>query len=130
MDFSRTGIKGLNNTIMQLRKICNHPFVFEEVENEINPQRSSNELLYRTSGKFELLDRMLPKLKQTGHRVSLFLCFTLECIFIAVVMVVIMYYFSNLYMCILLGAYFLPDDTNHDNYGRLFKLAWFPISSS
>ena len=57
---------------MQLRKICNHPFVFEEVENEINPQRSSNELLYRTSGKFELLDRMLPKLKQTGHRVSLF----------------------------------------------------------
>ncbi|KAI9261409.1 SNF2 family N-terminal domain-containing protein [Phascolomyces articulosus] len=68
----RTGIKGLNNTIMQLRKICNHPFVFEEVENEINPQRSSNELLYRTSGKFELLDRMLPKLKQTGHRVLIF----------------------------------------------------------
>ena len=73
--FSRTGIKGLNNTIMQLRKICNHPFVFEEVENEINPQRSSNELLYRTSGKFELLDRMLPKLKQTGHRVSRFYLF-------------------------------------------------------
>lgn len=66
----RTGIKGLNNTIMQLRKICNHPFVFEEVENAINPTRQSNELLYRTAGKFELLDRMLPKLKATGHRVS------------------------------------------------------------
>ena len=65
----RTGIKGLNNTIMQLRKICNHPFVFEEVENAINPTRQSNELLYRTAGKFELLDRMLPKLKATGHRV-------------------------------------------------------------
>ena len=28
--------------------------------------------LYRVSGKFELLDRMLPKLKSTKHRVLLF----------------------------------------------------------
>jgi SNF2 family DNA or RNA helicase len=28
--------------------------------------------LYRTAGKFELLDRILPKLKSTGHRVLLF----------------------------------------------------------
>ncbi|KAI8372913.1 SNF2 family N-terminal domain-containing protein [Radiomyces spectabilis] len=68
----RTSIKGLNNTIMQLRKICNHPFVFEEVERTINPFQLSNELLYRTSGKFELLDRLLPKLKATGHRVLIF----------------------------------------------------------
>ncbi|KAG0180872.1 hypothetical protein DFQ28_000473 [Apophysomyces sp. BC1034] len=68
----KMGIKGLNNTIMQLRKICNHPFVYEEVENGVNPGRQSNELLYRVSGKFELLDRMLPKLKQTGHRVLIF----------------------------------------------------------
>ncbi|RUS34814.1 hypothetical protein BC938DRAFT_478366 [Jimgerdemannia flammicorona] len=65
----RTGIKGLNNTIMQLRKICNHPFVFEDVENMINPLHVNNTTLYRTSGKFELLDRILPKLKATGHRV-------------------------------------------------------------
>lgn len=57
---------------MQLRKICNHPFVFEEVERVINPYKISNELLYRTSGKFELLDRMLPKLRATGHRVLIF----------------------------------------------------------
>ncbi|KAG0169607.1 hypothetical protein DFQ30_003485 [Apophysomyces sp. BC1015] len=68
----RTSIKGLNNTIMQLRKICNHPFVFEEVERAINPYKLSNELLYRTSGKFELLDRLLPKLKATNHRVLIF----------------------------------------------------------
>ncbi|GAB5591414.1 ATP-dependent DNA helicase Snf21 [Umbelopsis nana] len=68
----RTGIKGLNNTIMQLRKICNHPFVFEDVENVVNPSRLSNDLLYRTSGKFELLDRMLPKLQKTGHRILIF----------------------------------------------------------
>jgi SWI/SNF-related matrix-associated actin-dependent regulator of chromatin subfamily A protein 2/4 len=28
--------------------------------------------IYRSSGKFELLDRILPKLKQTGHRVLMF----------------------------------------------------------
>ena len=28
--------------------------------------------LYRASGKFELIDRILPKLKETGHRVLLF----------------------------------------------------------
>ncbi|GAA5811290.1 hypothetical protein MFLAVUS_004723 [Mucor flavus] len=68
----KSGVKGLNNTIMQLRKICNHPFVFEEVESLVNPSGMSNDLLYRTSGKFELLDRMLPKLQQTGHRVLIF----------------------------------------------------------
>ncbi|KAG1503536.1 hypothetical protein G6F54_001614 [Rhizopus delemar] len=68
----KSGIKGLNNTIMQLRKICNHPFVFEEVESLVNPSGMSNDLLYRVSGKFELLDRMLPKLQQTGHRVLIF----------------------------------------------------------
>ncbi|ORZ23429.1 SNF2 family N-terminal domain-domain-containing protein [Absidia repens] len=68
----KTGIKGLNNTIMQLKKICNHPFVFEGVENTVNPSRRSNDMLFRTAGKFELLDRMLPKLRQTGHRVLIF----------------------------------------------------------
>lgn len=28
--------------------------------------------LYRAAGKFELIDRMLPKLKATGHKVLLF----------------------------------------------------------
>ena len=69
---SFTGIKGLNNTIMQLRKICNHPFVFPEIENSINPQHLSNDVLYRSSGKFELLDRLLPKLFNTNHRVLMF----------------------------------------------------------
>ncbi len=56
---------------MQLRKICNHPFVFEEVERVVNPYKLSNELLYRVSGKFDLLDRILPKLRATGHRVRI-----------------------------------------------------------
>ena len=69
---SKLGMKGLQNTIMQLRKICNHPFVFQPVENLINPYGTSNELLYRVAGKFELLDRILPKLFAGGHRVLMF----------------------------------------------------------
>lgn len=57
---------------MHLRKVCNHPFVFEGIEAAINYSGKSNELLYRCCGKFELLDRMLPKLQATGHRVLIF----------------------------------------------------------
>ncbi|KAL7626689.1 transcriptional regulator [Parahypoxylon ruwenzoriense] len=68
----KTGTRGLSNMIMQLRKLCNHPFVFDEVENQMNPTNTSNDLLWRTAGKFELLDRILPKYKATGHRVLMF----------------------------------------------------------
>ena len=68
----KTGARGLSNMIMQLRKLCNHPFVFDEVENQMNPMNTSNDLLWRTAGKFELLDRILPKYQKTGHRVLMF----------------------------------------------------------
>lgn len=68
----KTGARGLSNMIMQLRKLCNHPFVFDVVENVMNPLNISNDLLWRTAGKFELLDRILPKYKATGHRVLMF----------------------------------------------------------
>ncbi|KAI1824846.1 SNF2 family N-terminal domain-containing protein [Xylaria intraflava] len=68
----KTGVRGLSNMIMQLRKLCNHPFVFDEVENQMNPMNINNDMLWRTAGKFELLDRILPKYKATGHRVLMF----------------------------------------------------------
>ncbi|PSS00932.1 SNF2 family N-terminal domain-domain-containing protein [Coniella lustricola] len=68
----KTTAKGLSNMMMQLRKLCNHPFVFDEVENQMNPASVSNDLLWRTCGKFELLDRVLPKYRATGHRVLMF----------------------------------------------------------
>lgn len=67
-----TGIRKLNNTIMQLRKICNHPFLFNEVERLVNPHHGNNELLWRAAGKFELLQRILPKFLATGHRMLIF----------------------------------------------------------
>ncbi|KAK3066995.1 transcriptional regulator, partial [Teratosphaeriaceae sp. CCFEE 6253] len=69
---SKTGMRGLSNMLMQLRKLCNHPFVFEEVENQMNPSKMTNDMIWRTSGKFELLDRVLPKMLVTGHRVLMF----------------------------------------------------------
>lgn len=68
----KTNARGLSNMIMQLRKLCNHPFVFDEVENQMNPTSQSNDLLWRSSGKFELLDRILPKYQKSGHRVLMF----------------------------------------------------------
>ncbi|RNA10217.1 putative global transcription activator SNF2L2 isoform X1, partial [Brachionus plicatilis] len=70
--------KTLMNTIMQLRKICNHPFIFQEIEEKLAQHLKypggiiNGPEIYRASGKFELLDRILPKLKQTGHRVLMF----------------------------------------------------------
>ncbi|XP_058192879.1 probable ATP-dependent DNA helicase CHR12 [Rhododendron vialii] len=65
---SRSGkSKSLQNLTMQLRKCCNHPYLFV---GEYNVWRK--EEIVRASGKFELLDRLLPKLHKAGHRVLLF----------------------------------------------------------
>uniref|UniRef100_A0AAY5EPW2 SWI/SNF related, matrix associated, actin dependent regulator of chromatin, subfamily a, member 2 n=1 Tax=Electrophorus electricus TaxID=8005 RepID=A0AAY5EPW2_ELEEL len=68
------GAKTLMNTIMQLKKICNHPYMFQHIELLGNVSFCSylRPDLYRASGKFELLDRILPKLQSTRHRVLLF----------------------------------------------------------
>ncbi|KAF8887716.1 SNF2 family N-terminal domain-containing protein [Infundibulicybe gibba] len=66
------GVKGLSNELMQLRKICQHPFLFESVEDKISPSGFIDEKLIRTSGKIELLNRVLPKFFATGHRVLIF----------------------------------------------------------
>uniref|UniRef100_H2YVT6 Uncharacterized protein n=1 Tax=Ciona savignyi TaxID=51511 RepID=H2YVT6_CIOSA len=70
-NYGKGGAKMLMNTIMQLRKICNHPFMFRHIE-ESMADSSYRPDLYRVCGKFELLDRILPKLKTYGHRVLLF----------------------------------------------------------
>lgn len=66
------GMKALNNLVMQFRKICNHPFVFPEVESVVNPLKSTDSTIYRVAGKFELLDRILPKYFATKHRILMF----------------------------------------------------------
>lgn len=66
--FAGTGkSKSLQNLSMQLRKCCNHPYLFV---NQYNMWQK--EEIVRASGKFELLNRLLPKLRKAGHRVLLF----------------------------------------------------------
>jgi SNF2 family DNA or RNA helicase len=63
---SKVPARGLNNVVMQLRKVCNHPFLFSPEGYHIN------DIMIRSSGKFALLDQMLPKLKMAGHRCLIF----------------------------------------------------------
>ncbi|XP_057424188.1 probable ATP-dependent DNA helicase CHR12 isoform X2 [Lotus japonicus] len=59
--------KSLQNLTMQLRKCCNHPYLFVG-----DYDMYKRKEIVRASGKFELLDRLLPKLRRAGHRVLLF----------------------------------------------------------
>ncbi|CAI9118550.1 OLC1v1020137C1 [Oldenlandia corymbosa var. corymbosa] len=73
-DVGRVGLdsgkaKSLQNLTMHLRKCCNHPYLFV---NNIFDYRDKGDEIFRASGKFELLDRLLPKLRRAGHRVLLF----------------------------------------------------------
>ncbi|RFU77975.1 hypothetical protein TARUN_4249 [Trichoderma arundinaceum] len=63
----------LNNILMQLRKCLCHPFMYSEA---IEERHHDPTILYRNlveaSAKLLLLEIMLPKLKERGHRVLIF----------------------------------------------------------
>ena len=65
-----TKYKSLMNLLMQLRKCCDHPFLFAGAEDD--PDETSLEELVGASGKLRVLDRLLLKLHKGGHRVVLF----------------------------------------------------------
>ena len=69
-----TDWKRLSSLLMQLRKCCNHPFLFPGVE-PLGGESYAEQLI-SGSGKFALLDRLLAKLFAQGHRVVLFSQFT------------------------------------------------------
>ena len=58
------------NIVMQLRKVCNHPFLFQGVEDESG--MTGEEQVILTSGKMRLLDRLLPRLKEGDSQVLIF----------------------------------------------------------
>ncbi len=76
------------NQTMNLRKVCNHPFLFGDIsqhnEDDSNEDDDNAKVeiiaynqelldqLIAASGKFCVLDRMLPVLKQEGHKVIIF----------------------------------------------------------
>uniref|UniRef100_A0A8C4UB70 Proliferation-associated SNF2-like protein n=1 Tax=Falco tinnunculus TaxID=100819 RepID=A0A8C4UB70_FALTI len=62
----------LQNIMMLLRKCCNHPYLIEYPLDPATQQFKVDEDLVKNSGKFLLLDRMLPELKKRGHKILLF----------------------------------------------------------
>ncbi|XP_048662995.1 lymphoid-specific helicase isoform X3 [Marmota marmota marmota] len=62
----------LQNIMMLLRKCCNHPYLIEYPIDPVTQEFKIDEELVTSSGKFLILDRMLPELKKRGHKVLLF----------------------------------------------------------
>ncbi|OHT11334.1 F/Y-rich N-terminus family protein [Tritrichomonas foetus] len=75
----------LLNISMELRKVCNHPYLIRGAEDQIlielrdrlggfvsNEYAFVNDSLIRSAGKMILLDKLLEKLKKDGHRVLIF----------------------------------------------------------
>ena len=58
------------NLVMQLRKCCNHPYLFEGVEDKsLDP---FGDHLVTNAGKMMVLDKLLLRLKQQGSRCLIF----------------------------------------------------------
>ena len=69
-----TRAKILANLHMQLRKVCQHPFLVNGVETLTGPRTAKNML--EASGKLAVLDLLLRSLFAKKHRVVLFSQFT------------------------------------------------------
>ncbi|KAL1425709.1 hypothetical protein MTO96_018879 [Rhipicephalus appendiculatus] len=76
-----TNVPNLMNTMMELRKCCIHPYLIKGAEEQILQEyrlQHGDSLdmtlnaLVQASGKLVLLDKLLPKLKDGGHRVLVF----------------------------------------------------------
>lgn len=63
----------LSNILMQLRKCLCHPFVYSQsIEDRVADPELAKRNLIEASSKLLLLEVMLPKLKERGHRVLMF----------------------------------------------------------
>jgi len=66
----KEGKTRLLNIVMQLRKCCNHPYLFDGAEP--GPPFTTDEHLVYNSGKMVILDKLLKSMKAKGSRVLIF----------------------------------------------------------
>ncbi|XP_053291808.1 lymphoid-specific helicase isoform X2 [Pleuronectes platessa] len=62
----------LQNILMLLKRCCNHPYLIEYPLDSATQEYKIDEQLVQSSGKFLILDRLLPALKKRGHKVLIF----------------------------------------------------------
>eukprot|EP00854_Cymbomonas_tetramitiformis_P006879 gene6879-8213_t len=82
-----SNVPSLRNVAMELRKVCNHPFLCSGLEEDFTAKRAAaaggrdgldtTQMYVDSSGKMVLLDKLLPKLKEGGHKVLIFSQFTM-----------------------------------------------------
>ena len=63
--FSSGQLKKFHNLLMQLRKCCNHPYLFPDVEEEGAPEYGEH--LVEASGKLMFVDKLLKKIFAQGE---------------------------------------------------------------
>lgn len=68
-NFEAVSQQSLQNIVVQLRKACSHPYLFDGVESE---PFQEGEHLIEASGKLMILDSLLDKLYEQKHRVLIF----------------------------------------------------------
>ncbi|XP_066511346.1 chromodomain-helicase-DNA-binding protein 9-like isoform X2 [Hoplias malabaricus] len=78
----QANVPNLVNTMMELRKCCNHPYLIKGAEEKIledfrevcNPSAPDFHLqaMVQSAGKLVLIDKLLPKMKAGGHKVLIF----------------------------------------------------------
>uniref|UniRef100_A0A8D0AAB1 Chromodomain helicase DNA binding protein 9 n=1 Tax=Sander lucioperca TaxID=283035 RepID=A0A8D0AAB1_SANLU len=78
----QANMPNLVNTMMELRKCCNHPYLIKGAEEKIledfrevySPTAIDFHLqaMVQSAGKLVLIDKLLPKMKAGGHRVLIF----------------------------------------------------------
>ena len=68
------GSTHVQNIVMHLRKVCNHPYLFEGAEP--GPPFIDGEHMVENCGKMAVLDKLLKKLLPGGHRVLIFVTMT------------------------------------------------------
>ncbi|KAJ1731214.1 chromatin remodeling complex Adenosinetriphosphatase [Coemansia biformis] len=66
----KEGKTRLLNIVMQLRKCCNHPYLFDGAEP--GPPFTTDEHLVDNAGKMAVLDKLLARLREQGSRVLIF----------------------------------------------------------
>jgi superfamily II DNA or RNA helicase len=64
--------QSLLNIVMQLRKVCNHPYLIAGTEPEFGTPEFLHEMRIKASAKLTLLHMMLRVLRKDGHRVLIF----------------------------------------------------------
>ena len=67
------GAKGFNNIVIHLRKVCNHPYIFDGIEDENEDE--FGEHLVTNSTKLIFLDKLLKKILDAKEQCLIFSLF-------------------------------------------------------